>query len=339
VYRPEVEALTRSVLTWDNPAWNLRQALDHFDEVRAARVRHGELHSYALETAPANREALNAFCADAFGTGGAAHANDLVEGHPNRSLDTAVALWGLSRLAASLPAVAELLRAKTSGEALRSLRGVAGGPEFMAAFDVFLAEYGYRNEAFTELVYPRWLEEPSFPLLMVRRYMDLPDQQDPAVMHEAQARRRRELTAELAGQLAESKRSEFLELVRRAGQGPVLLENHNFYIDQKGLSSVRVPVLALGRRLVAQGAVDAEADVFYLHLADIERAAVDSSINLRPVVAANRAERERWLRVTPPATIGAPPVGGVDMLESFFGALKDAICLKRIVTEGWGAAS
>jgi pyruvate,water dikinase len=323
-YRPEVDALTRSIVTWDDPAWDLRQALNHFDQIRAARKRHGELHvlTLGLTTSLANR--LIDFCIAEFGSQGAILAGELMQGYPNRSLDSAKALWDLSRLALQLPRVADLLRSKPAGEVLAALAAVTGGGVFRKALDTFLVEFGHRNEAFTELVFPRWIEDPRFPLLIVRRYMDLPETHSPQTVHAKQERRRLELTAELAARLGagSEKAATFRDYCHTARQRTILIEDHNFAIDQKGMSSVRVPCLALGRRLVDQGSVAAAEDIFYLRLAHIERAAT-SPVDLRPVVAADRAERDRWLRILPPASIGAVPPQGSPVTDTFFGKFKD----------------
>jgi pyruvate,water dikinase len=85
-----------------------------------------------------------------------------------------------------------------------------------------------------------------------------------------------------------------------------LTEDHNFYIDQVGDAILRPPVLEMGRRLVRQGALADEHDVFLLYLAEI-RAGL-SGANQQSLAAQRKAEMDAWARIIPPATIGeAPP--------------------------------
>ena len=219
--------------------------------------------------------------------------------------------------------MAELLRGQPPGTVFEQLLGVAGGPEFRTALDDFLDEYGHRNEAFTELSYPRWIEDPRFPLLMVRRYLELEETSSPESAHSAQAANRRARMEEYAAKLADpAKESEFRRLAKLAAQRTVLIEDHNFAIDQKAVSAARVPCLALGRRLVAQGSVETDEDVFYLKLADIREAAEDAGLDLRARVAERRAERARWMRVLPPTDIGDGPKPPPSPTDTFLGTFK-----------------
>jgi pyruvate,water dikinase len=73
------------------------------------------------------------------------------------------------------------------------------------------------------------------------------------------------------------------------------------------LTALRVPALAIDKRLVAAGALDEPSDVFYLQLADLEKAAGGSGIDLRPLVAERRERHQYWCKVAPPPAIGAAP--------------------------------
>ena len=55
--------------------------------------------------------------------------------------------------------------------------------------------------------------------------------------------------------------------------------------------------LEFGEQFVAQGRLDAPADIFDLHLAEVSRAQADSELPLRPLIAEHRAARERFDRV------------------------------------------
>jgi hypothetical protein len=61
----------------------------------------------------------------------------------------------------------------------------------------------------------------------------------------------------------------FNKLYEMACHNLVLTEDHNFYIDEMGDSALRLPLLELGRRLVDQGFLADQNDVFLLYLAEI----------------------------------------------------------------------
>jgi phosphohistidine swiveling domain-containing protein len=166
-----------------------------------------------------------------------------------------------------------------------------------------------------------WREDPSFPLFTLRRYLELPEESSPAAMHNRAAKRREELTVETERRLAaEPEKLETFRAWQTSGQQrTVLLEDHNFYIDQKSHVAARIPCLAIGRRLAEQGAIDSPDDVFYLTEQDMQNAALDQSARLQAAVAERRAERACWMHTLPPATIGEGAVDPSLAMTRFFG--------------------
>jgi pyruvate,water dikinase len=88
------------------------------------------------------------------------------------------------------------------------------------------------------------------------------------------------------------------------------------------VGSLRVPVLALGRKLVGLGVLDEPDDAFFLHLSELQQAAREPS-PLQPLVAGRKSDLERWERLSPPPFVGAPPAEPPEqmapMLARFFG--------------------
>ena len=95
-YRPEVEALPRSLRTWATPEDSLAELAHRFDEVCAIAGRLGELHSIAFGMTNVAMGRFQAFCRAEFGDDGDAMALEAVAGMPNKSLESAEALWQLS---------------------------------------------------------------------------------------------------------------------------------------------------------------------------------------------------------------------------------------------------
>jgi pyruvate,water dikinase len=320
-YQPEVEALTRSLLTFDEPQLTLRDLVDRMDQLHAVYRRLGELHHLAQLPGGYGANGLIELCTAEFGAEGERIAAELVQGFPNKSVESAVALWDLSRDAKATAHVEQTLRTASAASIAPALEAIRGGREFLERLRAHLAEYGQRNESFAELSLPTWEEDPSFLLFTLRAYLDAPDESSPATLHDAAARRREERTAEVERRFAEDaeKLAAFRSLLSIAQQRTVVLEDHNFYIDQRAFVAMRRPCLALGRRLAEHGSIAKADDVFYLTDADIQQAAADSSVRHPLLVDERRAERERWLHVLPPATIGEGEVVLPPYLARFFG--------------------
>ena len=218
--------------------------------------------------------ALQVYFEELFPERSPAEANLLIAGFGNRTLECSLALWRLVE---------------------------AGGPS-EAALAAYLHEHGRRSDLI-DIAHPAWIEEPAPVLAEIEGYRADPARNPVAALSRAAARREAELAAcreQLAGYPAPV-RERFDELVSNAQVGIRVSEDHNFYIDFRCMYEVRRVVLTLGDALVAEGRLDARDDVFMLTLEELELA------DLRPVVAAARAEMERFRGVVPPPHVGAAP--------------------------------
>jgi pyruvate,water dikinase len=320
-YEPECRALTRSIRAMASDVTSLEAGLELFPQVHAARRRLGQIHMLAMGLTTEASSRFIDLCRERFGAEGELIATDLMGGFPNRSLDSANGLWGLSEVVKELPAVEGLMRSENTGVFLERLDGREGGARFRERLTAYLDEFGHRNESFSELSFPTWAEEPRFPLLMVRRYLDQPPESSPSEMHRRTERRREERLAAIAPALSGDDEAwrKFQHEMRMAQQRTVLIEDHNFYIDQQGPAASRRFCLAIADRLIEKGSVDDRDTAFYVTEQDMERVVAGDSASLRSLAAARRAERERWLRVLPPASIGEAEVSMPPFMQRFFG--------------------
>ncbi len=315
-YLPEAEALTASLREWARPDDSLIELAGRWDEVESISRRLGELHTLSTGLiSPAMRQ-FEDLCRNEFAGDGEQIARKAVAGMANMSIKSAQALWELSRRALERPAVASLIRSSAPERFPAQLGGVDQGGEFRDLLEDYLEKYGHRNESFFEISFPTWREEPRFVVSAVRSFLDVPDDHSPRLMHQRVAERRETTTEESVRRLASKEKAvAFLASQRRAQQYTVLMEDHNHYIDQRGHSGLRAPCLAIAARLVSAGAIAQVSDVFYLHGAEIREAASRSGEGWKAIVASRRANRDVWLGVLPPPTIGGEPVGVRDDSE------------------------
>jgi pyruvate,water dikinase len=324
-YEPECRALTRAIRGLAADVTSLEAGLDLFGQVHAARRRLGQIHMLAMGLATQISSRFIDRCKTRFGAEGELIATDLMGGFPNRSLDSAKGLWELGELVRQLPSIEKLMRTESAGGFLESLKKTEGGSEFRDRLDAYLDEFGHRNESFSELSFPTWAEEPKFPLLMVRRFLDQPSESSPSEMHRRTERRREERLAAVKASFGADEEGwrEFEGEMLVAQQRTVLIEDHNFYIDQQGPAASRRFCLAIAGRLVERGLIDDRDEAFYVTKEDIAAIARGDSLDLRRSVKARRVERERWLRVLPPASIGAGEVAMAPFMQRFFGPVSN----------------
>jgi phosphohistidine swiveling domain-containing protein len=241
-----------------------------------------------------------------------------------RGMETArssAAIFGLAEKAASLPAVRRALLAAEPGRALAALPADApGAAEFRAALADFLARSGHRAEKEAELAAPRWREDPSFVLRLVRRFLeDRGSLRSPEEAEAALRARKRAMLERLEREIGERfwkggaawRRAALRALVRWAERYAPYRENLRFH-GLRAYEQVRVCFLEIGARLAARGVIAGREQVFFLE-ADEAVGALragaalpgDEAGRLRAAAAAREAEYREWLRRGVPRPAGA----------------------------------
>lgn len=304
---PEVEGYTQRFLTTDFDALADDELATEVEKLPALRTRSGLLHTQALFPYHVGMSHLIATYKDIAADDELA-ATRLVQGHGCRSVDAGRALWQLSRLAASLPAVRDRLLqvdSATAGDCFAGLQGDPTARPFMKALAAFLDQYGWRTDLF-EFAAPTWAEDPQIPLCQLRVYLEMPDY-NPDAEQQRQVAERDAAIAEALSGLSSPDAERLRAAIDGASHVVSLQEDHNFYIDQRGAFSPRRLVLAAARRLVSNGLLAEANDVFYLRSGDLLAALGGTSRDAQSTADRTKAGMARWASVTPPQTIGAPP--------------------------------
>ena len=184
-----------------------------------------------------------------------------------------------------------------------------------AGVDDFLQHYGYRETAMAGAALPAWRGDPAvvYGLLKglvggARAASALDEDPEPA------ARARREVDTALAGGWFGLRRRvlrpALLGAVDAARRAIAFREGSHFLLFVP-FTVIRRLALALGRQLVARGALDAAEDVFFLELAELRQ--LDDAGQLRERVrrrqAARRSVEGRYTAV-PAALLVQSAVGG-----------------------------
>jgi len=189
----------------------------------------------------------------------------------NEDLQTAaqgIALWRLAEQAQASPALLKLLNSELEWPALASqLAATPGGDEFLEAFYSFLEKNGARAAGEFELAVPRWREDPSFVLSVLRQYLNSPEANitdDLAARH----RRRERAVAELEQSLNWWQRRALSRLLSSYSHYTTLRENIKYRLIE-GYALLRQTFLAMGSQLVGHGILKNVNDVFFLKPSEI----------------------------------------------------------------------
>jgi pyruvate,water dikinase len=299
---PRVDALVhelREVGPAAVPAGGWRELLVHH-ETEWMRVFRG-VHGRCLFPARAAAEALVDRYAALFGEQRRTDALALLQGFENAALERAAGLWDLSRL---LRADAGLARAIEAGLPAGDTSDALG--EFRARLAAFLERFGETTQMFLPDL-PTWAEDQTALLAIVRGYAGRPDEDGPRDA----ARRQRERRADLEAELRERARTDgepaaLVALLPAAQRFLPILEDHNFYCDQRLAAASRVRWLRIGAHLHAAGVLATPDDVFFYTSAELVALLEGGAPLHGNEIAARRAQQAAWRATSPPAVLGRP---------------------------------
>jgi len=146
---------------------------------------------------------------------------------------------------------------------------IAEGSQFRKEFEDFLKDYGHRGIYEAELQNPRWQDDPSYLLEIVRAEVLSPCNIDYRAI---QATKRKDAEKEITTKLKWSlSRLRVSRLIKQARKGASLREMAKSTLV-KPMEVIRMEVQEMGSRLVKRGILDEQSDVF--HCAFHELAAI-----------------------------------------------------------------
>ncbi len=181
-----------------------------------------------------------------------------------RSAEPGLDLLRMARRVHQIPQLRKRVAQLPVSELLAELAG--GDPEersLHSAFEAFLRGHGHRAAREAEISEPRWREDPSFPLMMLQRYVESPDLPDPEEMVRRRIEDREKATRLAASSITPALRPLFLRLLRQTQEAARLREEmRNAVVHTLGF--FRTLALETGRHMVSSGLITADDDVFFL---------------------------------------------------------------------------
>jgi pyruvate,water dikinase len=168
-----------------------------------------------------------------------------------------------------------------------------------------VSEYGWRSESWYKFHVPTWAEDETLLLAVIAQSLADPSR-SPGDSFERSRVIREAAVREAEAALSDSSRTRFRELLTACNSHVAVSESRvRWQLELCG--SVRVPILALGRRLVTAGVIEAPNDIFFLTLEQMQAAVRDEFPSRTEEVAASKREISRWELLAPPGFLGAPP--------------------------------
>lgn len=308
--RPAVERIYAGWESFDLRGASNEQLAAHVDRVRGEAEQVWYIHFRIVLPMLVGMSLFDDFYQETLGSEDRYETMRLLEGFENMSVKADHALYLLSRRALAEPEVKAVLERTPAAAVQTELGRSDAGRAFLAELDGYLQLYGRRTTMFILLTAPSWIEDPTPVVTTLQNLITHPDH-DPYEELARLAAEREQLVAAARARLAgypEPVRGQFEFLLTAAQEAAVLQEDHNFWLDGPSTYLVREIALEVGRRLAAAGVVADSGDIFHL-TADEAGAALLDGGDRRAVVAAARAELDRFAEVQWPPAVGVLPPG------------------------------
>ncbi|OGO56134.1 MAG: PEP-utilizing protein [Chloroflexi bacterium RBG_16_72_14] len=222
----------------------------------------------------------------------------------DRNWDSIHALWKMKEEAKADPDLAVIFRADTAGEIIKALEASERGKRFIAErVHPYQQEYGWHAVWSHEFIFPNVVEVMEPVIELVRGYIEN-DYDYPktigALAADIEAAAREILEGLDGGALEEMRAANEINL-RMAPLTP----DHHFYIDQGANAHVRQVLLAIGRKLVAAGHLDAPDDVVHFRYNELRVFMGDpTAMDGRAIVARSKAARDKAYTFRPKEWVG-----------------------------------
>ena len=222
----------------------------------------------------------------------------------DRNWDSIHALWKMKEEAKADPDLAAIFKAETAGEIIVALEASARGRRFIAErVAPYQKEYGWHAVWSHEFIFPNVVEVMEPVIELVRGYIET-NYDYPTTIGVLAA----DIKA-AAAEILEGLEGDALEEMRAANEINLrmapLTPDHHFYIDQGANAHVRQVLLAIGRKLVAAGALDAPDDVVYFRYNELRVFMGDpKAMDGREIVAKAKAAREKAYTFRPKEWVG-----------------------------------
>ncbi len=226
-------------------------------------------------------------------------------------------IWSLAKEAKLHRPVRDLLTKHKPEKVLAELRAEPEAKDFLELLDQFLSKNGHRGLKELEIRSPRWEENPTPILGMVRNYMLV--ETDPGEHEKKVEQTRGELEKEIQKGLERYPLERLFKprwrLIRHMANVTKsfsrMRENSRFY-HIMGFHIIRKKVLRLEDEFMRQGKLKCTGDIFFLHIKEVKRLQA-GELAWRDVEDRIRERRMEHIRLS---KMGPPKSFGVKMPEA-----------------------
>jgi pyruvate,water dikinase len=267
-YLPEIKRNFEYIDTYDTKNASLQDLMYFLEEAIDIQERHFRLH-WILNLAQFQSSMdLLAAVGEVIGQVDPALVGRILVSIKDRNWDSLEALWKLKEKVKADPTLKAIFDAgETAAEILPVLRSNPKGQAFLKDVDECLKEYGYKANMYChEYISKLWVEDPAIAVESIKGYLasdyDFPKQYKHTVEdHESAIV---ELRALIPATVTAEKRKKLETAIDLATWMMPLTPDHHFYMDQGTFGRMRLVLLAIGRKMVAEGLLADPEEIMFL---------------------------------------------------------------------------
>ena len=190
--------------------------------------------------------------------------------------------------------------------------------KFQSMLRVYGLRAGYGYGTSSNFTTPTWNIDNNLAYDTIASYVEQNLNRLDKLEHEARQERInaiRRTRQQLASTPAKLKR--FNKGLKEAIIGVRFLEDHNYYMEQCTMGTMREAVYQVGQEMVEQNLIDTPDDVCHFSIEELKKIAQDKTpSDQRTFVQARKEERERRKKMNAPKTLGKAPQRSTSQNES-----------------------
>jgi pyruvate,water dikinase len=254
----------------------------------------------------------------------------------NRNWDSIEELWNIKEKVKTDPHgdVASAFHKATAVDVIRDLEQTEAGRAFLAQdIEGYSREFGFKSMYAHEFSFKSWRENPAPIIEAIRGYLES-DYDYPAEIAAVAEDLEAAKVEVMEGVEGEDRDTLAGALDLSLRMNP-LTPDHHFYIDQGTNARVRIVLVAIGRKLVAEGKLGDPEDVMYLRYNELRTLMAGSNgFDAEELVGDRRDAREDAYELRPRDWVGTATEENVAFPYLSLWAFPEKLYRKPSTTEG-----
>ena len=225
----------------------------------------------------------------------------------DRNWDSVRDLWKMKESIKHNPVLLKAFENSDAAAVMDALPKTPEGRKLEAEIDAYKIEYGNRSMYTHEYTSTTWREDPTGVIEALRGYIssDYDFESDVRKLRAGRAAAIEEMWKLFPPSRSQADRDRLARALDLALKMTPLTPDHHFYMDQGTYARVRLVFIAIGKKLVRQGVLDAPDDVLFLRYHELRVLSANfCAYDARALVQQRRAERAAAAEGQPPLWSG-----------------------------------